>query len=125
MGKKQQIAKRKQELTATLAKNRVIIDVGRKQLKQKLSVKRQLRKLITRKPKALFTTCLGAGLVATLLIKSPRKAAKAKTKDKSSILLSWLLTLLKPAIKAWLVNRAKILAVKQMESRRRSSHTRI
>ena len=125
MGKKQQIAKRKQELTATLAKNRVIIDVGRKELKQKLNLKHQLRKLITRKPKALFTSFLGAGLAATLLARRPGKVAKQKAKDKSAVLLSWILALLKPAAKAWLVNRAKILAVKQLEARRRTPDTRI
>ena len=129
MGKKQQIAKRKQELTASLAKNRVIIDIGRKELKQKLNIKQQLRKLVTRKPKALFISSLGAGLVATLLVrrpkKTPKKTPKEKPKDKSTLLLSWALALLKPVAKAWLMNRVKMLAVKQLESRKQPADTRI
>ncbi len=125
MGKKQQIAKRKQELTAALAKNRVIIDMGRTELKQKLSVKHLLRKLVTSKPKALFASCLGAGLVTTLLLRRPKVVTKEKAKDKSTVLLSWALTLAKPAVKAWLINRAKLLAVRQLESRKRTTDTRI
>ncbi|MFK7909372.1 MAG: hypothetical protein AB8F34_02100 [Akkermansiaceae bacterium] len=117
MGKKQQIAKRKQELTAELAKNRVLISVGRNELKQKLNVKKQITKLLTRKPKALFIGSLGAGLLATLLIRRPRKTAKGKPSTKSTVLLGWILAIAKPAAKAWLVKRAKTLAVKQLESR--------
>ncbi len=119
MGKKQQIAKRKQELTAELAKNRVLIDVGRKDIKQKLNVKKQLRKFITRKPKALFIGSLGAGLIATLMLRRPRKSGGAKASTKSTVLLGWALAVVKPAVKAWLVNRAKAMAAKQLQSRHR------
>ena len=48
MGKKEQIAKRKQELTAKLSENRVLINAGRNNVKQMLSVKKQLRNLVLR-----------------------------------------------------------------------------
>ena len=125
MGKKQQIAKRKQELTAELAKNRVLISVGGKELKRKLNVKRQLAGLLKRKPKMLFAGSLGAGLLATVLLRRPKKASKAKPTTKGTMLLGWALALLKPAAKAWLVNRAKLLAIKQIESRKRLPDTQI
>ena len=117
MGKKQQIAKRKQELTAQLAKNRALIGVGRTELKKKLNVKQQLRKVITRKPKALFAGSLAAGLLVTLLLRRPKKVIKGKATTKGTVLLSWTLSLLKPAAKAWLVKRVKALATQQLEAR--------
>lgn len=124
MGKKQQIAKRKQELTAEISKNRVLISVGRNELKQKLNIKQQLAKLVKRKPKALFMGSLGAGLAATLLLRRPKKVAKGKAATKSTVILGWVLALLKPAAKAWVVDRAKLMAAKQIEARSLTSGQR-
>ena len=106
MANKKQIAQRKQELVAQLADNRQSITRGREALKQKLQVKPLLHKLFTRKPKSLFAGSAVAGLAAALFLRRPRKAKKV-TQSKNLILLGWLLSIMKPAAKAWLVARAK------------------
>ncbi|MBT8037506.1 MAG: hypothetical protein KJO21_08170 [Verrucomicrobiae bacterium] len=116
MAQKKQVALRKQELTAELANSRQAISKGRKAIKGQLQVKKQLRQWITRKPKAVFASSIGAGLLATLLLKRPRKAAKPSKKP-SHMLLGWILALLKPAIKTWLVTRVKTLATEQVAAR--------
>ena len=120
MGKKEQIAKRKQELTAKLSENRVLINTGRNNVKQMLSVKKQLRNLVLRKPKAIFFGSVGAGLLATLAFKRPKKTHKKKSSTITMVLLRWVLSLMQPAAKTWLINRAKIILAQQLETRRRS-----
>tara|TARA_Y100000385_G_C12845231_1_gene530601 strand:+ start:274 stop:654 length:381 start_codon:yes stop_codon:yes gene_type:complete len=120
MGKKEQIAKRKQELTAKLSENRVLINAGRNNVKQMLSVKKQLRNLVLRKPKAIFFGSVGAGLLATLALKRPKKTHKKKSSTITMVLLRWVLSLMQPAAKTWLINRAKIILAQQLETRRRS-----
>ncbi|HCC21114.1 MAG TPA: hypothetical protein DEP88_07700 [Verrucomicrobiales bacterium] len=120
MGKKEQIAKRKQELTAKLSENRVLINTGRNNVKQMLSVKKQLRNLVLRKPKAIFFGSVGAGLLATLALKRPKKTHKKKSSTITMVLLRWVLSLMQPAAKTWLINRAKIILAQQLETRRRS-----
>ena len=122
MGKKEQIAKRKQELTAKLSENRVLINTGRNNVKQMLSVKKQLRNLVLRKPKAIFFGSVGAGLLATLALKRPKKTRKAKSSTVSMVVLRWALSLLQPAAKTWLINRAKIILAQQLETRRRGQN---
>ena len=55
-------------------------------------------------------------LFATLLLRRPRKSAKP-SKTSRQMLLGWLLALLKPAAKAWLVTRAKKIAAEQVSAR--------
>lgn len=122
MGKKQDIAKRKQELISTLAENRVLITEGKAQLKEKLNVKRQMGRVFKRRPKTLFIGSLTTGLLMTLLFKRKKQPTATKPATKGTVLLGWLLSLLKPAIKAWLINRAKAIAVEKMISRRQKQH---
>lgn len=114
MASKKQVARdkaRKQELTAQLAAARQSISQGRQELVEKFKVKSLLGRLVAGKPKTLFAGSTLAGLVLTLLIKRPRKAKKGSgLRTTRQILLSWFLSLLKPAAKAWLVARAKKLA---------------
>lgn len=123
MAQKKQVALRKKELVAQLAKSRKSITRAREEiragLKQKLQIKNQLKRLITRKPKALFAGSVLAGLTATLLLRRPRKSPKKPPLTPRQMLLAWLLSLLKPAAKAWLVSRAKKLAADQIEARAR------
>jgi hypothetical protein len=116
MAQKKQVALRKEELTAQLADSRQAISQGREAIKGKLKIKKQLRQLITRKPKALFAGSIVTGLFATLLLKRPRKSA-IPSKTSRQMLLGWLLALLKPAVKAWLVTRAKKIAAEQVSAR--------
>lgn len=106
MANKKQIAQRKQELVAQLSHKRQSITRGREELKQKLQVKPLLHKLFTRKPKSLFAGSAVAGLAVALFLRRPRKAKKAP-QSRNLILLGWLLSIMKPAAKAWLVARAK------------------
>lgn len=122
MAQKKQVALRKAELTAQLADSRQAISRGRGALKRKLQVKKQWRKLLTGKPRAVFAGSIGAGLLATLLLRRPRKSVKAP-KTSRQILLGWLLALIKPAAKAWLVTRAKQLASERVASRARQEKT--
>lgn len=112
MAHKEQIARRKRELTAQLAENRQAITLGREDLTQKLQVKQVLRKLISRKPKSLFAGSAVAGLGAALFLRRPRKAKKAPQSTRV-LLLGWILSLIKPTIKAWLIARAKQTAMDQ------------
>ncbi len=116
MAQKKQVALRKAELTAQLADSRRAISRGREALRRKLQVKKQWRKLLTGNPRAVFAGSIGAGLFATLLLRRPRKPA-TPPKTSRQMLLGWLLALLKPAAKAWLVTRAKRLASERGASR--------
>lgn len=111
MANKNQIAQRKQELVAQLSDNRQAITRGRKALKQKLQVKPLLHKLFTRKPKSLFAGSAVAGLATALFLRRPRKAKKSP-QSRNLILLGWILSIVKPAAKAWLIARAKEAATK-------------
>ena len=117
MGKKQEITRRKQELVTGLAKNRVLITAGKIQLKEKLSVKRQISRVIKRRPKVLFAGSLAVGLVATLLLTRKKAPAKPKASTKGTVLIGWTLSLLKPTAKAWLISRAKAIAANKLAAR--------
>jgi len=110
MANKKQIAQRKQELVAQLSDSRQAITRGRealqKSLKQKLQVKSLLHKLFTRKPKSLFAGSAVAGLATALFLRRPRKIKKVP-QSRNLILLGWILSIMKPAAKAWLITRAK------------------
>jgi hypothetical protein len=110
MANKKQIAQRKQELVAQLSDSRQAITRGRetlqKSLKQKLQVKPLLHKLFTRKPKSLFAGSAVVGLATALFLRRPRKIKKVP-QSRNLILLGWILSIMKPAAKAWLVTRAK------------------
>jgi hypothetical protein len=110
MANKKQIAQRKQELVAQLSDSRQAITRGRetlqKSLKQKLQVKPLLHKLFTRKPKSLFAGSAVVGLATALFLRRPRKIKKVP-QSRNLILLGWILSIMKPAAKAWLITRAK------------------
>jgi len=111
MANQKQIAQRKQELVAQLSDNRQAITRGREALKQKLQVKPLLHKLFTRKPKSLFAGSAVVGLATALVLRRPRKVKKAP-QSRNLILLGWILSIMKPAAKAWLIARAKEAATK-------------
>lgn len=106
MAQKEQIARRKQELITQLAENRESITQARATIKEKLQVKPLLRRLVSSKPKSLFAGSAVAGLGAALFLRRPRKAKRAPQSAKV-ILFGWILSLIKPAAKAWLIARAK------------------
>jgi len=114
MAQKKQVAQataRKQELTAQLAAARQSISHTKQELVGRLNIKNLLGRLVSRKPKALFAGSTAAALILTLLLKRPKKSKKSSSpKTARQILFTWLLSLLKPAAKAWLVARAKKLA---------------
>jgi len=116
MASKKQVNLRKKEIIAQLATNRQSISRGREVLKEKLQVKKQLRKFIVNKPKAIFAGSVMAGLAATLLLRGSRKTKKPK-KTTQQMLLGWGLALIKPALKAWLVTRAKKIAAERITAR--------
>ena len=109
---------RKQELTAQLAQARHSISRGKQELTGQLKIKNMLGRLFSSKPKAIFGSSVVGGLALTLLLKKrPKKSKKtAAPKTTKQILLTWLLSLLKPAAKAWLVARAKKLAAERISS---------
>ena len=109
---------RKQELTAQLTQARHSISRGKQELTGRLKIKNMLGRLVSSKPKAIFGCSVVGGLALTLLLKKrPRKSKKtAAQKTTKQILLTWLLTLLKPAAKAWLVARAKKLAAERISN---------
>jgi hypothetical protein len=119
MANKKQIAQRKQELVAQLAGNRRSISRSREAIKQKLQPKQLFSQLIFGKPKTLFAGSAVAGLGAALFLRRPRKVKKAP-QSISLLLLGWVLALLKPAAKAWIVARAKE-AVSQPKGARASA----
>ncbi|MEJ6702048.1 MAG: hypothetical protein QNL01_13925 [Akkermansiaceae bacterium] len=119
MAQRKQIAQakeRKQELAAQLANSRHSISQSREALKGQLQLKKQLRKFVVSKPKAIFAGSVVAGLILTLLLKRPRKSKKSAPKTTSQILLGWGLALAKPAAKAWLVTRAKKIATERVST---------
>lgn len=119
MAQKKQIALRKQELIAQLADSRVVIDQGRAQLKDKLNVKKQVQGLMQRKPKQLLIGSAVTGLAATILLRRPKQKKGSKIrKSFAKILFGWLLLLLKPTAKRWLIDVAKKTAIAQVNSLR-------
>jgi hypothetical protein len=118
MAQKEQIARRKQELVSQLAAKRQELTRSRDQLQEtlrkKLQVKHQakqlLGKLMTNNPKSLFAGSAVAGLMATTLFRRPRKVKKSPQSTRV-LLLGWILSLLKPVAKSWLIARAKESAV--------------
>lgn len=119
---------RKQELIAQLAESRQTISHGREVLKEQLQVKKQVRRFVSRKPKAVFAGSVAAGLILTVLLKRPRKSKKSSTRTAGTVLLGWGLSLVKPAAKAWLVTRAKKLAadrIAQLQSGHSSHSQRV
>ncbi len=106
---------RKQELVDRLARSRRTVSHGRAVIKSKLQVKTQLSRLFRKKPKAIFAGSVATGLALTLLLKRPRKTKKTAPKSAGLVLLGWLLTLAKPAAKAWVVARAKQLAADRIK----------
>lgn len=110
-----QASERKHELVAQLASSRLSITHSKKAMQEKLRPGRLVRGVFTRRPKAMFAGSVLTSLIATLLIKRPKKAKKASTpKTNKQILLTWLLSLIKPAAKAWLVHFAKQLAANRL-----------
>ena len=107
-----QINARKQELTIQLAQARQSMSLGKQELAGRLKFKNMLTRLVSRKPKAIFGSSVVGGLLLTLMLKRrPHKSKKtASSKTTPQILLTWLLSLLKPVAEAWLVTRAKKLA---------------
>lgn len=107
---------RKRELTAQLAQARQSMSRGKQELTGRLKIKNMLGRLVSSKPKAVFGSSVVGGLVLTLLLKKrPRKSKKtAAQKTTKQILLTWLLSLLKPTAEAWLVARAKKLALERV-----------
>ncbi len=112
MAQQEQLDRRKRELVNQLASSRKAITRGREELKEKLQLKQLLKKLISNKPKSLFAGSAVAGLAGALFLRRPRKVKKAPQSTRI-ILLGWILTLLKPAAKAWIVARAKEAATHQ------------
>lgn len=116
MAQKKQIALRKQELIAQLAESRHVIDQGRAAIKEKLNVKKQISTLVRRKPKAVFASSAVAGLVATLLLRRPRRAKKKASKPLTTVLFGWAMLAIKPAAKKWLTRKAKAVALAKLGS---------
>ena len=123
MAKKQTIASRKREITQKLAHQRAELSKTRAEIKDKLNFKKQLGNAVKKKPKALFLGSLATGLAGTVLFKrrgkkSKKKPEPAKPTTMGQMLLSWLLSLLKPAAKAFLVSMAKKIAADRMSPKR-------
>ena len=118
MAQKQQIAQtsaRKLELVAELASARHSITESKEALKEKLKPGKLVRNMLARRPKTLFAGSVLTSLLATLLIKRPKKTKQSlASKTNKQILLTWLLSLLKPAAKAWLVYYAKQFAANRL-----------
>lgn len=111
MAAKKQINQRKRELVNQLAGSRRLITHGQSELKQALSFKQQATSLVKRKPKAVFIGSVIAGLALTMLFRRRRTTTVVKTKRTTSqMLLSWALTFARPAMKSWVVARAKEMA---------------
>lgn len=118
MAQKEQVAPtsaRKLELVAELASARHSITDSKEAIREKLKPGKLVRSLLTRRPKTLFAGSVLTSLFATLLIKRPKKTKQASApKTNKQILLAWLLSLLKPAAKAWLVYYAKQFAANRL-----------
>ena len=114
MARKKQIIEanvRKRELVTQLASNRQSISQSKQVLTSKLKPKNLFRTIFTRKPKTIFAGSVLASLMTTLLIKRPKKPRKvAPAKTSKQLLLNWVLSLIKPVAKVWLINLAKQLA---------------
>jgi len=122
MANKEQITRRKLELVAQLATQRSAITQSRNAFQEKVQEKLQfkvqakqfLSKLISKKPKSLFAGSAVAGLAAALFLRRPRKVQIKKAPQSTRVLmLGWILALIKPAAKAWIIARAKEHAATQ------------
>jgi len=122
MAQKEQINRRKQELVRQLTEQRNAITHSRDALQAKMQEKLQIKtqakqffgQLISKKPKSLFAGSAVAGLAAALFLRRPRKVKIKKAPQSTRVLLlGWILTLIKPTVKAWIVTRAKEHAANQ------------
>ena len=116
MARKEQIARRKQELINQMADSREAIDQGRTAIKEKLNVKRQISSLIRSKPKVAFAGAAVAGLLGTSILRRPRKATTKKKKTLSNLITGGAMLFIKPAAKKWLKNSLKTYAVNKLSS---------
>jgi len=121
MAHQKQIALRKRELVAHLSNSRKSITRSRedlqKQFKEQLQPKQLLGRMLSKKPKSLFAGSAVAGLATALILRRPRKTKKAAPQSTRLVLLGWILSLLKPAAKAWIMARAKEAATQSAISR--------
>lgn len=115
MARKKQIALRKQELISQMAESRDAIDRGRSAIKEKLNVKKQVTSLVRRKPKAVFAGSAVVGLIATLMLRRPRKSRDKKGKTLSKMITGWAFLLIKPAAKKWLTKSLKTYAIGKLK----------
>lgn len=104
MAQKEQLTQRKQELVKQLAENRRAIQQGCVDIKAKFQVKQLLQQFVFSKPKSLFAGSAIAGLGAAMLLKKPKRAAARTTR---AVLFGWILALIKPAARTWLLSFAK------------------
>ena len=89
----------KEALIRRLEASRQQLGVHVAAVRHKLDVPRRVREHVARKPLLWFGGSLGVGLVASRLLRRPRKKTKAKAAGLMGILLPTLVAVLKPLLK--------------------------
>ncbi len=142
MANKKQITQRKQELVLQLAKSRESISQTQQEvqqsIKEKLQFKAQAKRMVSnafsrftkRKPKSTKMIAGSAllGLAAALFVRRPKRSSKNQSvqpviyqsqvpKSTRVVILGWLLTLIKPAAKSWILTHVKELATQTAKKR--------
>ena len=99
---------RKQELIVALSRSRESLGATRlelRQVKKRLNPVLRLRDAVRNHPLPAFGLAAGGALILTLVLRRRRVAQKPSSTKR--LVLRWILSLAKPAARAWLLTKAK------------------
>lgn len=92
------------ELIRRIENSRASVETHVVQLKRSLDVPSRLKQSVTSSPLAWFGGSLGVGVIASRIFRRKPKKAESKSKGITGLLLTTLLTLIKPAIRGILMS---------------------
>jgi hypothetical protein len=112
--------KRKLELVTVLAAQRTGVSSALAGLERELSVSRQLKKSVKDHPLPWFAGAFGSAAFLGLLLRSSKRNGSVK-RSRIGILLGLCFSLAKPAITAWVIDKAKEEASRRFLPQNRNS----
>ena len=106
MASKETIQERKRQLALRLDSSRDGLTSSSRELRRRLSPTRAIAGYLRRHPVQIFGATTGVVAIATYLLR-PRSREARKPRSLKRRLVSWILSLVKPAIRLWVLKHAK------------------